>query len=120
MKGIDSMTFGGNEDDIFDQFCLAMQFQNIACQGRISDKVLPDFDAISLDNNSRNLCVYGWIVQIPTQKEKQQYCSDIIFVEKRKQKNCSKNHSKNDISPLTSIELFWIVDSNFHASIDKQ
>jgi hypothetical protein len=100
------MSFSRDKYDIFEQLGLVMDFQCISGQGRISDKVFANLYSISLYSNRRDLCMDRRIVKIPTQEKKQQYCSDIIFVEKRKQKNCSKNHSKNDISPLASIKLF--------------
>jgi len=64
-----------------------------------------DFDAISLDENGRDLCMDSRIVKIPSQEEKQQYCSDIILVENTQEKNRSKNRAKNDISPLGSLKF---------------
>lgn len=91
-----------------------MQFQNISRHGRISDKVFTNLYTICLDRNSRDLSMYRRIVEIPTQEKKQQYCSDIILIEKRKEKYCSKNSSKDHISPLISLKFLWIIDKNFH------
>ncbi len=83
MKSINSMTFGRNNDNIFDQLRLMIEFQNISSQRRKSGEKIIYFDPIRLDNDRNWFNMDRWIIKISSKQKKQKDGSYIILIKNR-------------------------------------
>lgn len=69
---------------------------------------------IFLDGHFHYLAVDGRIIEISSQKEKNQDTADNIAIENRKQKNASYHDSKHQISSFPPWKFLSIIDENAH------
>lgn len=114
---IDHMCFGSKQNNIFDFLGFRINLYNITGKRISRENLASNKQLCILDSHLDDLVIDGRIIKIPSQQEKNQYCSYNIIIEYRKKENTRNDNSKHEISKFTSRKLFSIVDKYTHQTI---
>lgn len=114
IKRIDHMSFCCKENDIFYFLCFRIDFQHISREGIPRIRFCSDNKLFHIYSHFDDLVVDSRIIEISSQQKENQYSTDNIIIEDRKQEHAGKDDSENKIPHLASLKLLSIINKNTH------
>ncbi len=114
IKRIDEMRFISEEDDILDLLGGRIDLDHISGES-IPREVFGSHDKLVLIySHSDDLVADRRIIEISSEQEKDQDCTDEIIAQEREHKNDSEHYREDQIPHLAFLEFLPIVDKHAH------
>lgn len=114
IKRINHMSFCCKENDIFYFLRFRIDFQYISREGIPRIRLCSDNKLFHIYGHFDDLVVDGRIIEISSQQKENQYSTDNVIIEDRKQEHAGKDNSENEIPYLASLKFFSIINKNAH------
>lgn len=119
IKRINKMSFCSKKNNIFYLLSFWINFYYVSRKYISWITFISYHKLIFFYSHGNYLIVDSRIIEISTQKEKDEYTSNNIIIEEWKNKNTCKYYSKYQVPYFTPLKFFSVIDENTHIVLLK-